>query len=167
MLDPPTNGTAFATNLIVASDGNFFADTNLNVANGIDIAVPGSIRFNNATSGTFTDLAADAGSIDVGNVNSGGYVSLVAGTSIDGGNVQAGGVIFRFGSAVNQPAELAVFDAAGRCVRHLVSGRVEAGDRTIAWDGRDDGGTRLASGVYFARFSVTDFRVTRKFLVMP
>ena len=94
VLDPPTNGTAFATNLLVSSEGDFIADANFDVANGIDIAVPGSIRFNNATSGTFTDLAADTGSIDVGNVNAGGYVSLVAGTSIDGGNVQAGGVIF-------------------------------------------------------------------------
>jgi hypothetical protein len=43
-------------------------------------------------------------------------------------------------------ARVLVFDVAGRCVRTLVSG--DFGVRTIAWDGRNDRGTRLPSGVY-------------------
>jgi hypothetical protein len=77
------------------------------------------------------------------------------------------GATFRFGSAIDQNVELVVYDATGRQVRVVVSGRVEAGDHTIAWDGRDDGGTRLGSGVYFVRFTLADFRLTRKFLVIP
>ena len=50
------------------------------------------------------------------------------------------------------PVRLAVFDARGRQVRVLAEGRMPAGTRTVAWDGRDSGGQLVASGVYFLRF---------------
>lgn len=50
------------------------------------------------------------------------------------------------------PMRLAVFDASGRQVRVLADKRLAAGKHVAAWDGRDDGGKLLASGVYFLRF---------------
>lgn len=50
------------------------------------------------------------------------------------------------------PVRLAVFDARGRQVRVLAAGDAEAGTHTVSWDGRDDGGQAVASGVYFLRF---------------
>ena len=47
-------------------------------------------------------------------------------------------------------AELAVHDVSGALVRMLVAGFVDAGEREIAWDGRDADGRRMASGVYLA-----------------
>jgi hypothetical protein len=44
---------------------------------------------------------------------------------------------------------LAVYDVAGRRVRDLWRGPVD-GARTVAWDGRNDAGHRVASGTYFA-----------------
>lgn len=52
------------------------------------------------------------------------------------------------------PVRLAIFDARGRQVRVLAEGRLPAGTHTLPWDGRDDGGQQLASGVYFLRFEV-------------
>ena len=46
---------------------------------------------------------------------------------------------------------LAVYDLAGRRVRLLVEGERGAGPHEISWDGRNDRGTAVASGVYFAR----------------
>jgi flagellar hook assembly protein FlgD len=46
---------------------------------------------------------------------------------------------------------LSVFDVAGRRVRTLVDGWMRAGPHSSRWDGRDDGGRAVASGVYFAR----------------
>lgn len=43
---------------------------------------------------------------------------------------------------------LVVHDAAGRRVRLLQQGRFGPGSRLVAWDGRNDGGLRLSSGVY-------------------
>lgn len=44
-----------------------------------------------------------------------------------------------------------IVDAAGRSVRHLRDEWMEAGAHSLAWDGRDDGGLRAASGAYFCR----------------
>jgi parallel beta-helix repeat protein len=54
-----------------------------------------------------------------------------------------------------QPAEIeiTVYDIGGRLIRKLYSGREEAGEHRISWDGRDDNNRELSSGVYFARIS--------------
>jgi len=44
-----------------------------------------------------------------------------------------------------------VFDAAGRRVRTLATGRRPAGAHEVAWDGRDAAGRTVAPGVYFWR----------------
>jgi len=52
-----------------------------------------------------------------------------------------------------QPVRLAIFDPSGRLCRTLIDGGVEAGRHVSTWDGRDDEGRALASGVYFAVLS--------------
>lgn len=50
------------------------------------------------------------------------------------------------------PVRLVVYDAQGRSVRRLVDGAVQTpGAYSVPWDGRDDGGRAVASGVYFYR----------------
>ena len=56
--------------------------------------------------------------------------------------------VIRFALPVRAAVELAVFDLAGQKVTTLVSGERQAGTCTIQWDGRDDSGRELASGVY-------------------
>ncbi len=46
-------------------------------------------------------------------------------------------------------ASLAVYNLKGQRVKTLLDGPVARGSRRLAWDGRDDGGRRVASGVYF------------------
>jgi hypothetical protein len=48
---------------------------------------------------------------------------------------------------------VAVFDARGSRVATLVDAEKVAGAYTVSWDGREDGGSDAASGVYFARVS--------------
>ncbi|HPF70332.1 MAG TPA: FlgD immunoglobulin-like domain containing protein, partial [Candidatus Krumholzibacteria bacterium] len=43
---------------------------------------------------------------------------------------------------------LEVHDVAGRLVRRLFTGTAEAGEHTAVWDGRDDAGRAMPSGVY-------------------
>ncbi|MCB1182410.1 hypothetical protein KDM41_03180 [bacterium] len=51
---------------------------------------------------------------------------------------------------------LDVYDARGSRVRRLLAGRVDAGARTVVWDGTDDRGRAVASGTYFARLRTGD-----------
>ena len=46
---------------------------------------------------------------------------------------------------------LQIFDVQGREMRRLVDGYMEAGEWSIVWDGSNDRGDRVASGVYFMR----------------
>ncbi|MCA9753311.1 MAG: T9SS type A sorting domain-containing protein, partial [Gemmatimonadetes bacterium] len=49
------------------------------------------------------------------------------------------------------PVRLAVYDAAGRRVATLIDGPRAAGRGEATWDGRDENGSAVAAGVYFAR----------------
>ncbi len=52
-----------------------------------------------------------------------------------------------------EPVALRVYSVDGRLVRTLVDGAVPAGPHTVLWDGTNDAGVSVASGVYFARLS--------------
>ncbi len=52
-------------------------------------------------------------------------------------------------------AELSVYDIAGRKVRNLNS-RLDAGLNEISWDGKDESGDKVASGIYFYKVSGDD-----------
>jgi subtilisin family serine protease len=57
---------------------------------------------------------------------------------------------------------LAVYDVLGRQVRVLVDQKQEAGRHTVQWDGHDESGRRMASGVYLARLVVDGTTQVRK-----
>jgi hypothetical protein len=63
-------------------------------------------------------------------------------------------------------AHLAVYDVSGRLVRTLVSGFRAGGDHSVAWDGTDNSGKEVASGVYLYRLSTRDFKSTRKMVLL-
>jgi subtilisin-like proprotein convertase family protein len=58
--------------------------------------------------------------------------------------------------------QLDVYDLRGRHVRRLVDGLVLAGRHAVRWDGRDDGGRALASGVYLCRLRTDQGEQRRK-----
>ena len=60
------------------------------------------------------------------------------------------------------PVDLVVFDIAGRTVRTLVSGVRPAGNHQILWDGTNDAGNPVASGIYLYRLTAGDRTETRK-----
>lgn len=57
---------------------------------------------------------------------------------------------------------LTVYDVLGRQVRVLVSEQQQAGRHTVQWNGRDESGHRMASGVYLARLVVGGTTKVRK-----
>ncbi len=61
---------------------------------------------------------------------------------------------------------LRVHDVTGRLVRTLVEGAVEPGRHAVAWDGRDERGAAVASGVYFVRLSAGERSSAKKILLL-
>jgi hypothetical protein len=58
--------------------------------------------------------------------------------------------------------KLTIYNILGRRVRTLFEGYQNAGMKTLVWDGNDDQGTQLSSGIYFYRLQAGNFNQTRK-----
>jgi hypothetical protein len=61
---------------------------------------------------------------------------------------------------------LRVYDAAGHLVRTLLDAVQPEGARRITWDGRDDAGAGIASGVYLLRLEAAGQQHTRKLVLL-
>ena len=61
---------------------------------------------------------------------------------------------------------LKIFNLLGQEVRTLVDEVQEAGYYTVTWDGMDEQGRAVSSGVYFYRFMAGDHREIRKMLLL-
>ncbi len=62
--------------------------------------------------------------------------------------------------------DLSVYDPAGRLVRTLVRAPLLAGSHSVVWNGKDQNGIDVASGVYFYRLAAGGFVETRKLLLV-
>ncbi len=72
----------------------------------------------------------------------------------------------RFAIPESAPVQLSIYTVAGSLVRTLVDEVRGAGEHLVSWDGRDDAGSRVASGVYFVALAVADERQTRRVLLL-
>lgn len=63
-------------------------------------------------------------------------------------------------------AELQVFNVRGQNIRKLVAGSLEAGDHSVTWDGRDDAGARVPSGVYFYKLTAGSFEGLQRMVLL-
>ena len=61
---------------------------------------------------------------------------------------------------------LKIYDVAGRLVRTLVDGVEASGEKRVTWYGRNNRGSRVATGVYFYRMTGPGFTKTRKMVLL-
>ncbi len=61
---------------------------------------------------------------------------------------------------------LTVYDVSGKKVRTLVNNVVPAGRHSVYWDGSDDAGRKVASGIYFCRMNAESFSATAKLILV-
>ncbi len=71
---------------------------------------------------------------------------------------------------VDQPGfvSLKIYDVAGRLIDTLVNSEISpvSGGHEVQWNGRDQFGNRVASGVYLYRLSTKSFQQTRKLVIL-
>ncbi len=65
--------------------------------------------------------------------------------------MRTGVTLVEIGLVAADRVQVKLYDVSGRVVRTLADRRFEAGTHRLVWDGRDDDGRALATGVYFAR----------------
>jgi hypothetical protein len=64
------------------------------------------------------------------------------------------------------PVTLTVYDIRGRLVKMLVNTDLEPGSHKIHWDGRNDRGATVTSGIYLYTLTAGEERYTRKMTVL-
>ncbi|MBD3349325.1 MAG: T9SS type A sorting domain-containing protein [Candidatus Eisenbacteria bacterium] len=72
----------------------------------------------------------------------------------------------RYSIPTGSAVKLVVYDLAGREVRSLIDGPRSAGWHEVVWDGRNDHGERVASGVYFLRLENRHSILSRKVVLL-
>ncbi len=72
----------------------------------------------------------------------------------------------QFSVPVASEVNITVYDALGRAIRELVNETYAPGTHSITWDGRDNSGERVASGVYFYAVKAGTFHATRKMILL-
>jgi flagellar hook assembly protein FlgD len=61
---------------------------------------------------------------------------------------------------------LVIYNTAGQKVRTLVNQTQDAAYYKVVWDGRDDSGMSVASGIYFYRLSADKFSKIEKMTLL-
>lgn len=61
---------------------------------------------------------------------------------------------------------LSVFNVLGQHVTDLVNGQREVGEYNVVWDGKDNDGAQVASGIYFYKVRVNNFSDTKKMVLL-
>jgi hypothetical protein len=61
---------------------------------------------------------------------------------------------------------LVVYNALGQQVQTLVNSRIEAGYHEVTWDGKNNAGMQMPSGVYLFRMETENFQQVNKMMLM-
>lgn len=63
-------------------------------------------------------------------------------------------------------AVLEIFNVKGESIKQLVSDQLAAGQHSVVWNGTDNSGKPVSSGIYFYKLSSKNFSATRKMILM-
>ena len=73
---------------------------------------------------------------------------------------------YSIAEGMRERTRLTVYDLHGKLVKLLVDGVEPPGNHSVYWDGRNEKGVEVSSGVYFYRIQAGDFCSTRKMILV-
>ncbi|MCK4414802.1 MAG: T9SS type A sorting domain-containing protein [Candidatus Eisenbacteria sp.] len=171
-VDITDNGTDWVSLEHTMDSGNLWTHFSLNVGDYVDLSDHVQMRFiaEDASPGSLVEAAVDDFLLNA-------VRSLPSGLSID--DVRQGYGIVSYGPnpfghqaslvyrlAQATAVDLALYDVSGRKLRTLQRGTVEGGSHTLSFDGRDDGGRSLPSGIYFLRLETPEILEVRQVTIL-
>ncbi|HSG29038.1 MAG TPA: FlgD immunoglobulin-like domain containing protein, partial [Candidatus Krumholzibacterium sp.] len=74
--------------------------------------------------------------------------------------------VIRYSLRNSTDVSLSIYDVRGALVKTLVRGSQDAGRYSVGWDGTNDIGHKVSSGVYFYRIKTAEFTDTRKMVLL-
>jgi hypothetical protein len=80
---------------------------------------------------------------------------------------QVGGDIFQNTERMAlHPVNISIYNVKGQKVRTLIDDMFPTGEHSVVWNGTDDSGKSVSSGVYFYRMNTDRYSATRKMILM-
>jgi len=74
--------------------------------------------------------------------------------------------VIRYQLPRNGTAKISIFNLLGQKVRTLMDERKPMGYYTVCWDGKDDNGRTMASGIYFYKMKAGEFTDIKKMVLL-
>ena len=74
--------------------------------------------------------------------------------------------VIRYSLLRASEVRVSIYNILGQKVRTLVDGRETAGQKSIIWDGKNERGEEVSSGIYFYRLEAEEFVQTKKMLLL-
>jgi hypothetical protein len=165
-------------NHIVLGDGCAYLSNHSGGLQVLDLADPAHPRLRGSTTAYASGAAVDDGLLWVAAINwLHGFPTQCEATAVADAPAPAAlslrahpnpfnpSVVLDFRLPAPGPARLSIHDVRGRRLCTLLAGWQPAGAQTLQWDGRDDRGRALASGVYLVRLEAVG-RVEGRRLVL-
>ncbi|MEN6445943.1 MAG: C25 family cysteine peptidase [Candidatus Cloacimonas sp.] len=72
----------------------------------------------------------------------------------------------KYSLSVAGPVKLDIYNIKGQLVRRMVDEHKTAGNYTVVWNGKDEQGKNVSSGIYFYRMQTTNYSSTHKMMLM-
>jgi len=66
----------------------------------------------------------------------------------------------------NSKVSLNIYNIKGQKVKQLVRNQLSAGQHSVVWNGKDDNGKSVSSGIYFYKLKAGNFEKTKKMILM-
>ncbi len=67
---------------------------------------------------------------------------------------------------VNSKVELTVYNLKGQKVKALINETLESGNHTVIWNGKDDKGKPVSSGIYFYKMKTDNYEEAKKMILL-
>jgi len=74
--------------------------------------------------------------------------------------------VIRFDLPKSEQVTLTIFDLQGRLVRMLTTGSFNTGTNSLLWDGKDNNGRQMSSGVYYYRLLTGEFVEVKRMVLL-
>jgi flagellar hook assembly protein FlgD len=66
----------------------------------------------------------------------------------------------------HSPVEIIIYNSLGQVVRELVNEAKQAGRHQVLWDGSDDYGVEVASGIYFYTINIDKYQESKRMILI-
>jgi len=74
--------------------------------------------------------------------------------------------LIQFNLRKSAEVTLVVYNILGQKVQTLVKGRIDAGPQSVGWDGKDEKGNELSSGIYFYQLKAGEVTETKRLVLL-